>query len=231
MTNDEQNHRSGFAILREILFPIIILFILVCFSKHIESTGNYLGFTICIVISIIVAFFCLYRLINIFLFPDKIYNRVADYSVPHWLINTACGLKNKITKNHCNILSSDSVKCSKTDIEQIYPSPQIMWDKYPDELKQALVKYWNNNNVGKALRLAAPVVFLINVGLLFQPNYKRLVAFFQEILKETIDSGQLADECQLLQDIIEDQSKYSKQTHKKKLEYYQIIEAELRKYL
>lgn len=232
MTNDERNFTSGFAILREILFPIIILFILGCFSKYVESTGNALGYTICIAISILAASFCLYRLINVFFFPDKIYNKAADYSVPYWLMNIVHGLKDKITKKRSATVNRNSVNCSKTYVAKIYPSTLIEWDQYPDELKQALLKCWSYDNVGKALKLAAPVVFLIKAEKLHaQPNYKQIVKFFEDKLSVKIDQTQLVNECDLIMRITKDPSEYTNKANVCKLMHYRIVEEELSRFL
>ncbi len=181
LTTDECRFRSGFAILREMLFPVIILVVMISVSRRVEVTGNSLGHLICLVISIIAAFFCLYRLISIFFFADKICNKAADYSVPRRLMNVVQGWEDKIEdkikkwedkikkihrKKRSTQANSDSVTGSKTEVEQICPSNLIEWGQYPDKLKQALLMCWNDNNVGKALRLAAPVVFLMKSGRL-----------------------------------------------------------------
>ena len=231
LTTDESRFRSGFAILREMLFPVIILVVMISVSRRVEGTGNSLGHRICLVISIIAAFFCLYRLISIFFFADKIYNKAADYSVPRRLMNVVQGWKDKIKKKRSTQANSDSVTGSKTEVEQIYPSNLIEWGQYPDELKQALLMCWNDNNVGKALRLAAPVVFLMKSGRLHaQPNYKQMIKFFNEELSAGIDQSQLVNECDLIMRIINKPSDYTNKASKCKLMHYKKVEEILSKF-
>ena len=120
---------------------------------------------------------------------------------------------------------------SKTEVEQICPSNLIEWGQYPDELKQALLMCWNDNNVGKALRLAAPVVFLIKSGRLYgQPNYKQLIKFFNEELSVNIDQTQLVNECDLIMRIINHPSEYTNKANNNKLMHYKKVEEILSKF-
>lgn len=79
MTLQQSNSRYAYAILREILFPVVILFIMVCFSRYVESIGNIYGHTICMGVSVGVGFFCLIYYAIAGIYAPKIHKKAADY--------------------------------------------------------------------------------------------------------------------------------------------------------
>lgn len=113
MTLQQSNSRYAYAILREILFPVVILFIMVCFSRYVESTGNIYGHTICMGVSVGVGFFCLIYYAIAGIYAPKIHKKAADYNIKYQDCNTA-------RDNHFNsffffkIHLNKASDCSKT---------------------------------------------------------------------------------------------------------------------
>ena len=234
-STNEISDRRAYEILRLLLFPTIVLMCVLLLSVYIISVSdNEFSVTLCSTMIGLTTVFWLVHLIYIFLYKDRIVNKSIISSVPRWFkcyskclykLLSLIGKESILINNA--LLSLEPLTIQKLKKQ---PSTLIEWEKYPDELKRALEECWTmNTSCPKSLRLAAPLVCLIEVNIVSSSlNYSKTIAFLREKFQLRIDNTQLSDECRLLQAIIESPSKF--QDRKKdiqRLEYYNFIKSKL----
>jgi hypothetical protein len=138
MVKKESISRYAYAILREMLFPVVLLFIMTCFSRYVESTGNVQGYTICMKISVVVGFFCMFYYAIAAIYANRIHKKATDYSVKFQENNITSNkhfnafLFLKILINRGTGCSETRTRDSETDILQISQSNLIDCDQNHD---------------------------------------------------------------------------------------------------